>query len=491
MDTNNDNNNTETIYLTIYSNTLSNNDDTPINTLYSTNSNNTITYRNNVTINNFINHLFNNLLTDSMVEPFTYLYGPLPFPETFIRDYIHNNIEKCYELIENVDEKYINIKEKFILFQYIFSKLSNNHKLVYHRNMLKKLYSKLKLEQLIYNSVYNKNIIKYIFERNDIFRDVLYLRKNWCQEFKENNNSNNWYNFMYYLLVHGNNEQLILFLDWQKFHNKLDWYRKHNDYYFKIVLTSHKYNIVQTLLKYGFRLNLQNRYYFNTNCGLIKYKISIYKNHYIFKFPSLYSTMSYREFLRQYREFFDDNNNSTNNCDQLTTRYLMSENFSNNYFEFNYGDKESCIMWNTSMLYELNYPKKIILIACKNLCIRSDHLDCCNMDFINEECQLLMRKYRFDICIQYYNINKKYKIQNKKNDETLNKMYTRLYINKLIKDNQNDCTICFDKFMKNENIIHLSCNHCYHHECCKKWKKESNICPYCRKFISSYNIIKL
>ena len=44
------------------------------------------------------------------------------------------------------------------------------------------------------------------------------------------------------------------------------------------------------------------------------------------------------------------------------------------------------------------------------------------------------------------------------------------------------CTICFDDFKLNEEIIQLECNHNYHIECIKEWLcNNSNKCPLCKK----------
>jgi hypothetical protein len=46
------------------------------------------------------------------------------------------------------------------------------------------------------------------------------------------------------------------------------------------------------------------------------------------------------------------------------------------------------------------------------------------------------------------------------------------------------CAICLDKCI---TYIKLKCNHIFHLQCIKKWTKESNKCPLCRKFMGYYN----
>ena len=45
------------------------------------------------------------------------------------------------------------------------------------------------------------------------------------------------------------------------------------------------------------------------------------------------------------------------------------------------------------------------------------------------------------------------------------------------------CTICFENFSDNSNIIALSCEHAFHSECIIKWLEatlEQPICPNCK-----------
>ena len=475
----------DSIRYNLFNNSMENNllNDSIDNNLFSS-----VTNFNLLNINLYNNDNFSvvNLINNNVITA-------LPFSETFVREYVLGNYDKCIELIENVNfnnENNENNKEIYLLYQYLFIKLTINKKLVYHKKIFKLLFQKYNIEKYLYHAILKYNLIKYIFERDELFQNVIYSRKNWCQEFKYNNN---WNNLINLIILLGNNKQLVWFLDWQKFNRKLDWFKyetNRTDYY-KVCLLSHKYDCVETLRKYGFRFNIYKTYYFLSSCGLVKYNLKLYKNSYIFSYSSLFKKISYQEFLLKYRELFDDINYK---CENLTGKYLLNDIDENNNNIFNYGDKESCIQWNTTMLYELPYPPKIILMACKNICIRSEHYDCCNLQIICNECEYLNQKYHMEVCIQYYMINKK--LNNEKYNELkikllLKKMYSRLYLNYLIKKNENDCYICFDKFSNNDKVIDLSCHHCYHENCLKQWKKESNVCPYCRKFMSSYNTIKL
>ena len=44
----------------------------------------------------------------------------------------------------------------------------------------------------------------------------------------------------------------------------------------------------------------------------------------------------------------------------------------------------------------------------------------------------------------------------------------------------NSCAICQDKFIKDQDLRKLECNHTYHKECVDKWFERQNTCPECR-----------
>lgn len=56
-----------------------------------------------------------------------------------------------------------------------------------------------------------------------------------------------------------------------------------------------------------------------------------------------------------------------------------------------------------------------------------------------------------------------------------------------IKNNDNllldECPICLDKYVINDKIISLNCNHKFHKDCLKLWIKKNNTCPQCRENI--------
>tara|TARA_A100001015_G_scaffold278258_1_gene338287 strand:+ start:798 stop:1244 length:447 start_codon:yes stop_codon:yes gene_type:complete len=44
-----------------------------------------------------------------------------------------------------------------------------------------------------------------------------------------------------------------------------------------------------------------------------------------------------------------------------------------------------------------------------------------------------------------------------------------------------ECSICLDKFKKDDKIIKLNCNHTYHFQCISQWFKQDITCPICRQ----------
>lgn len=45
------------------------------------------------------------------------------------------------------------------------------------------------------------------------------------------------------------------------------------------------------------------------------------------------------------------------------------------------------------------------------------------------------------------------------------------------------CSICFEEYEKNSQVSVLGCDHCFHHNCIKKWGEKNNTCPICREII--------
>ena len=58
----------------------------------------------------------------------------------------------------------------------------------------------------------------------------------------------------------------------------------------------------------------------------------------------------------------------------------------------------------------------------------------------------------------------------------------------LLEINDTLCSICMNKFIINDEVIELSCNHEFHEECIKIYLKEYNCkCPLCRIDIEENN----
>jgi len=430
----------------------------------------TILYsQNNMQMNNIINYTLNR--TNTQIQ------HPLTLSTTILKEYLSNNFDNCIRIIEELDKNILE-SEIYNIFLYLFIKISNNKDIIYNKKFIKHLLNKFNndfVNKFIYDPIFKRNLVKYMFDNDMLFKDILYCRKNWCQYYKFNDS---WDNFLHILILYGNERQLLWFLDWETYNNNIDWYKKEDNDYFKICLLAQKFKEINILLRYGFKLKF-SQYYFFTTAGLLRYNMKIYENYYIFKYDSLYDKVSINEFTEKFNDLF----NGTFKCDSLLGMYLMdidTDEEENNILN-NYGDKESCIAWNVSLLYELPYPKKIILMACKNICLRTNHFDCCKLHIIKRECKNIIKKYKLNLCIQYYLINREKKIK-RKNDLYYHKIiYKKLYLKSLIKKNENDCLICMEKIDINDNTLLLNCHHIYHNECFKIWYKQSKECVYCKK----------
>lgn len=54
-------------------------------------------------------------------------------------------------------------------------------------------------------------------------------------------------------------------------------------------------------------------------------------------------------------------------------------------------------------------------------------------------------------------------------------------LNRGQKRGREKCPICYEKFRWKEKVMLLSCNHFYHPRCIRRWFKEQNFCPVCRR----------
>lgn len=54
-----------------------------------------------------------------------------------------------------------------------------------------------------------------------------------------------------------------------------------------------------------------------------------------------------------------------------------------------------------------------------------------------------------------------------------------------LKEVDDTCPICLEKFKDEENVAVLECGHLYHPNCIKKWGKQKPSCPMCKKEIKT------
>ena len=83
----------------------------------------------------------------------------------------------------------------------------------------------------------------------------------------------------------------------------------------------------------------------------------------------------------------------------------------------------------------------------------------------------------------YFNVNKNETFKQPVREELeIKKMTFSLYgVGKNNRLEPPICCICQDNIEYGHNIYLLSCNHCYHQYCIRKWLKQKSECPYCRK----------
>lgn len=48
-------------------------------------------------------------------------------------------------------------------------------------------------------------------------------------------------------------------------------------------------------------------------------------------------------------------------------------------------------------------------------------------------------------------------------------------------ENNNECSICLEKYNNGENIVLLKCKHEFHYHCILKWLLNSIKCPICKR----------
>ncbi|KAL4036563.1 hypothetical protein IC575_000113 [Cucumis melo] len=73
----------------------------------------------------------------------------------------------------------------------------------------------------------------------------------------------------------------------------------------------------------------------------------------------------------------------------------------------------------------------------------------------------------------------------------INRLQLEVFINtdRIIDDNvmtitSTDCSICLESFTDGDKLIHLPCEHKFHHACLDRWIRTCGECPYCRQHIS-------
>lgn len=415
-----------------------------------------------------------------------YNYFPEPFSSHFINEYYLGNIENCKIHLHECSE-YITKEEKMDTYCLLFSYMNKYDKYDYDFIMYVDKYISLK-DILLEDPLNKYKLFILSFKCDKLFKKILYLVTDWKNIYIYDNldmnlniNLNSLSNihsvdYLTLVIKNGTKMQLMWFLDWiiyndsiQKFYEFNRSYR--NIDYIKYSYLLGKYDTAHILIKYGFE-NDYTEYKYNFCDIHDKYKVlRLYGNNIYIKDKYL-NDMSYDEFYMMIDKFI---------CSKYEHFYLLTDQYS-------VLPSETCFHWNIELLYQINYPKKVIIQALYDLCNKNNHNYCCQYDTILKECDFVMKKIKMEIVYQVYIIYK-HKMHLKKNKEArlLKKVFERFYNRHIFSKSDNkECNICLEYFTdldKDKKVIMLNCNHYYHLDCLNIWKKENNSCPYCRNHI--------
>ena len=56
-------------------------------------------------------------------------------------------------------------------------------------------------------------------------------------------------------------------------------------------------------------------------------------------------------------------------------------------------------------------------------------------------------------------------------------------VNYIVNTNDIECSICFEDFIEDEELVILDCNHLFHAKCISHWVIKKHSCPLCRSYI--------
>jgi hypothetical protein len=279
-------------------------------------------------------------------------------------------------------------------------------------------------------------------------------------------------NYLIIALILGGKWHLIWFLDWMEHNSKLDRMKElYKDYVVWFAIHNSKFECATILKKYNFQDNFMYAYKYKFLDEYEYFKTIRVKKGTLFFKSNIFHHMSIESFKSKFIKI---------HCSLYKKFLLGSEEESVTTL----CDEQMILDWNMDILYYLDFPKKVILMAIQDLCIESNHLFCSSIEHIEKTCHLIMKKELVAFMRQIYN----FRVRDGKQSKVERMIVEKLEALSLYKKSDTkECMICFDSFQadclfkKSKGM--LSCQHFFHKDCLTFWRREKNQCPYCRKEI--------
>lgn len=396
---------------------------------------------------------------------------PERFIYVFIYTYLSGDTDKCKKLFY---ENYMHITKTelcdiyYQLFLWMFTEKNSDTSIItYIHNLcpMQSLYShdQFMKYRLFTLSMWNDNL----------FKKVLYSTPDWDEYIDKTMITNiqieSFIDYIGVTIILGNKWNLIWLLDWLNFHNKLNIQNNTMINYVWLCYFYSKFQMAYILQKYNFKIEDDTILCFKYNDQYEMYKRLSFMGENIYSKQFLFTT---------YLTFDDFKNSLENMCCFKYKSLYIGTNY--NFYYIN----EDVFLYNAILLYNMEFPHKIILMAIHELCTDYNHTYCLHMDKIIEKCKFIQKKITFEFVFQMYSIFKRKSIRKRQCvSRVIRKLEYRKTLYKNIKNMEN-CLICFES-LKGKYTVHvLRCYHICHAVCIDKWMEVCDQCPYCRRKIS-------
>lgn len=405
-------------------------------------------------------------------------FFPQTFSQYFINLYLTGYInESITELNQNCTNLPNNEKKEVYLQLLLWMNTDKS----YNSNYFSEVNKIMPLKTLIESDLsFQYQVFLMSMGNNKIFQKVLYCTNQWNNSIViENNESSNsfqnaqlanMFDYLTVVILSGGKWNLIWFLDWMSFHNKLQHFKSNacSTYHIWFAIYYGKFQCAKILKNYGFQeqsnTNMRNMYpCINT---MHQYDIIKFNNQDIYVKNKMYEFITIEEFKEKFNQII---------CPVYKRLLLGADDSFGGYME------EFIVNWNAEILFYMNYPKKIILNSIVELCADSNHLYCASLSKIDEHIKNTMKEHVIHLIYQMY-INKKENAKKNYKKKLIGKKLASKIIFKR-SDTYKTCGVCFEDFALDKKKVYckLNCNHFFHADCIKEWRKYKNQCPYCRR----------